>query len=189
MPAKPLVQRLSPTVECVKRIIGQEWSRWRQAFHTGRVRESFRRAGILRGRAWTHASNFAQSLAEMTILRRSRTSASAASIALRRMKSLKVVRDCLAADSSSVRSDGLTRRLRMAGDVDCGIGESFRSGYDHRLYYNSIHGCQRQFQSLMKGLAPSKSMNRVELIRLRPRLQQRILLLSFFGPACVALPI
>ena len=150
MPAKPLAQRRSPTVECVKPNVGQEWSRWRQAFHTGRVRESFRRAGILRGGSWTQASNFAQSLAEMTMLRRSRTSASAASIALRRMKSLKVVRDCAAADSSSVRSEGLTRRLRMAGDDDCGIGKAFRIGYnDHRLYYISIHGRQRQFQSCM----------------------------------------
>jgi hypothetical protein len=145
MPAQPLVQRLSPTVECVKPIIGQERSRWRQAFHTGCARASFPMAAILRAGAWTQASNFAQSLAGMTMLRRSRTSASAASIALRRMKSLKVVRDCAAADSSSVRSEALTRRLRMAGDADCGIGESLRIGcYDH-LYYKSIHGSQRQW--------------------------------------------
>lgn len=57
--------------------------------------------------------------AGMVTTPRSSTSASAASTALRRMNSLKVMRDCDAASSSSARSSGETLTLRMEVAADC----------------------------------------------------------------------
>src|SRR5207302_2733148 len=79
--------------------------------HVGAVRARSLRPAISCGGRFAQASNASQFLAGMVTIRRSRMSASAASSALRRTKSLKLVRDNADAASSRARSFSLTRTL------------------------------------------------------------------------------
>jgi len=126
MAAEPIVERLAATVKSPSVVIRRERTWRRQSSHTGRYEASLRNAGTSLAGLAAHLSNSSHFSAGIVTTRRSMISISAASTALRRMKSLRLVRDCSAACSKRSRSSRVTRTL---------TGESF----DTLAFLNSIH--------------------------------------------------
>jgi hypothetical protein len=104
VPLEPCVERLPPAVKVAAVIVFQQWARSRYFRHVGGLRASSLIPATSRPGLAAQASNRAQSLAGMMTIRRSSTSISAASSALRRTKSLTLVRACDDAASRSARS-------------------------------------------------------------------------------------
>jgi len=109
--SEPMIHRIAATVETAAIVRFRERSRRRYFRHLSGLRESFSSAAIFWGGRCAQASKALQSLAGMTTRRRSRKSISAASSALRRMKSLILVRACSDAASKRARSASFTRTL------------------------------------------------------------------------------
>jgi hypothetical protein len=101
---KPAVQGVAPAIEVAAVIVFGERPGRRYVRHVGGRSASSFTPAISRAGFAAHASNRAQSLAGIVTILRSNRSASAASNALRRTKSLRLVRACEDAASNRTRS-------------------------------------------------------------------------------------
>src|SRR5713101_4214522 len=111
MAPEPRIKRIPPAIEMAALVIFRKRARRRYFRHVGGLRESSSSPAISRAGFAAHDSKRAQSFAGIVTIRRSSTSASAASSALRRTKSLTFVRACEDAASNSARSSSLNRTL------------------------------------------------------------------------------
>ncbi len=118
MAAQPHIEGFSAAIELALPIVCGERTRRRRGFQDRVKLASSASAGIVAAGRAAQASKRSQSLAGMVTTTRLRTSVSAASSALRRMNSLRVVRDCAAAAWRMARSSGLTRTLRSVVVVE-----------------------------------------------------------------------
>jgi len=108
---EPLVQRVSAAIKSVAIISFKKRPRRGYLRHVGALPARSLRPLISSGGRFVQASNLSQSFAGMVTIRRPRMSASAASTALRRMNSLRLVRANSEAASKRARSSSLTRTL------------------------------------------------------------------------------
>src|SRR6266508_1495190 len=120
MASEPPIEGVAPTIEMAALVVfcKRAWRRYLR--HVGGLRASSLSPAISRAGFAAHASNRSQSLAGIATIRRSSTSTSAASSALRRTKSLTLVRACADAVSNNARSSSLNRTL----STDDGMTES-----------------------------------------------------------------
>src|SRR5262245_26196512 len=117
MSPKPGIERVSAAVEMIAFVVFRQRTRRRYLRHVGGLRVRLLMPAISRAGRAAQASNRSQSLAGMVTIRRSSTSSSAASSALRRTKSLTFVRACVDAASNSARSSSLNRTLSTDDDT------------------------------------------------------------------------
>src|SRR5262245_47821217 len=116
MPPEPCIERLPPAVKVAAVVVFRQWA-WRRYFrHVGGLRASSLIPATSRAGFAAQASNRSQSFAGITTIRRSSTSISAASSALRRTKSLTFVRAC--DDAASRRARSWSFNLTLSTDDD-----------------------------------------------------------------------
>src|SRR6516225_11308364 len=133
---EPPVQRFPAAVKPAAVVRLEERARGGYFRHVGAVPARSLRPLTSRAGRFVQASNASQSLAGIVAIRRSTMSASAASRALRRMNSLRLVRASSEAASSRARSCLLTRTLSTEVVMACLQARS--------LYDNSIQRRARQ---------------------------------------------
>jgi len=130
---KPMVHGIPAAIE-ERALVGFGRRTRRRYFRDfGGLRRSFVNAGSFSAGRCAQASKASQSLAGIVTTRRSRISIAAASSALRRMKSLKLVCACLHAASKSAGSSSFTRTLRtdvaMCTDLHGSWNDSIHRGH------------------------------------------------------------
>src|ERR1700753_3285925 len=81
--SEPSIERVPPTIELAAIVVLREWTRWPYFRHVGGLRASSLSPATLRAGFAAQASNRSQSFAGIVMIRRSNTSVSAASSALR----------------------------------------------------------------------------------------------------------